>query len=451
MPRRLILHIGTMKTGSTTIQFLLRHNRAALLERGICYPASPGTHNHQMLAIMFSSLKGLHESYDDRIWGGRDPTAVLAEIRANFIAEITALPAHVKTVIVSTERFSQLVREPEDLRQLRAMLAGLFDDITILIYLRRQDGHFGSNYSQTLRKGIVRRPSMARWSEDGGTVYDYDKLLAPWAEVFGQHAIKPRVFERDTDKTWDVVADFIAATGTGPLPAPPDLPSFRNPSMNLSGQRLLREIGRILKGNDETRAFARTALWQRLTEAATAALPGQGWRPTQDEARDFMENFAASNERVRALWLPQRARLFSDDFSHLPAEKPKPKSAEDHRAAYDVLLYVLRQQMAREHELAKRKAGLLDAPDAEAPAAPGEGTPKQRARRRKSLMRALRANKTDTQTRLELAALQMDEGATAAARHNVAWVLKRAPDHPRALELKTVLDAAAPEASAPAA
>jgi hypothetical protein len=438
MPRSLILHIGTMKTGSTTIQFLLRHNRAALLERGICYPSSVGSHNHQMLAIMFSSLKGLHESYDDRIWGGRDPATVMDETRAAFRAEMAALPAHVTRVIISSERFSQLVRETADLQALHALLAPLFHDITILIYLRRQDGHFASNYSQTLRKGIVRRPSMSRWNEDRGTAYDYLKLLEPWAAVFGEAAIKPRVFERDTDKSWDVVRDFVEAAGTGPLPAPPDLPSFRNPSMNLSGQRLLREIGRILKDNDETKAFARTALWQTLTESVTAALPGQGWRPTQAEARDFVAQFAESNEAIRARWLPGRARLFSDDFSHLPETAPRSNPKEDHRAACDVLLHVVRQTMAREHELARREAGLSGAPK------PGarlraDASPQHPSRRRNALMRALRANKTDAEARLELAAMQIEEGELAAARHNVNWVLKRKPEHARALELKEAL------------
>ena len=448
MPRSLILHIGTMKTGSTTIQFLLRHNRAALLERGISYPSTIGSHNHQMLAIMFSSLKGLHESYDDRIWGGRDPATVMEETRAAFRAEIAALPAHVTRVIISSERFSQLVREAADLQALRELLAELFDDITILIYLRRQDGHFASNYSQTLRKGIVRRPSMARWNEDRGATYDYLKLLEPWAAVFGETAIRLRVFERDTDKSWDVVTDFIEAAATGPLPAPPDLPSFRNPSMNMSGQRLLREIGRILKGDDETKAFARTALWQTLTESVTAALPGQGWRPTQAEAREFMGQFEASNEAVRARWVPERARLFSGDYAFLPAEAPKPTPKEDHRAAYDVLLHVLRQNMAREHEAARRQAGLTDTPKP-AKGVPGDAASgKHPSRRRNALMRALRANKTDLETRLELASVQMEEGELAAARHNVNWVLKRKPEHARALEMQAALG---PEITASAA
>ena len=140
--------------------------------------------------------------------------------------------------------------------------------------------------------------------------------------MFGEAAIKPRIYERDTDKTWDVVADFIEATGVGPLPPPPRALTPRNPSINAAGQAALREIGWLLKGENTTQAFARDPLWRRVTAEMTAALPGRGWQPTQDEARDFVARFAASNERVRARWLPGRKRLFSNDYSHLAEHHP---------------------------------------------------------------------------------------------------------------------------------
>ena len=163
-------------------------------------------------------------------------------------------------------------------------------------------------------------------------------------------------------------------------------------------------------------------------------------RPTQDEARAFMARFEQSNERVRACWLPHRDRLFPDDFSQLPDRAGEPDPAEDYRAALDVLLYDLRKAMAQEHENAMRHAGLLQRPDGAA-AATEKKARKLRIRRRNALARALRANKTDAPTRLELAALQMDEGAMAAARHNVQWVLEQTPEHPRALELLDALEA----------
>ena len=47
MARNLVLHIGTTKTGTTSIQHVLSHNRPALLSQGTCLPprrqAAPST------------------------------------------------------------------------------------------------------------------------------------------------------------------------------------------------------------------------------------------------------------------------------------------------------------------------------------------------------------------------------------------------------------------------
>ncbi len=51
MPRDLILHIGTSKTGSTSIQKVLARQRRALRTQGIVYPRSPGSERHELLAV----------------------------------------------------------------------------------------------------------------------------------------------------------------------------------------------------------------------------------------------------------------------------------------------------------------------------------------------------------------------------------------------------------------
>jgi len=48
------LHIGTEKTGTTSIQEFLRINRANLNSAGIYVPCSLGPSNHQWLPFMFS-------------------------------------------------------------------------------------------------------------------------------------------------------------------------------------------------------------------------------------------------------------------------------------------------------------------------------------------------------------------------------------------------------------
>ena len=417
MPRSLILHIGTMKTGSTTIQALLAHNRAAMRERGICYARTGKLTNHLLLAFAFCSKAGLPQGANAPLWGGRDPEVAMEETCSRFRSEMAELPPEISRVIVSSEMLSQYVVDREDVARLRELVAPFFDDIEILVYLRRQDCHVASNYSQSLRRGILDRPSLVAWKErKEGLTYDYEQLLQPWAEVFGEAAIKPRVFERDTDKSWDVVADFIAATGTGPLP-PPSRKVRQNPSMNAAGQRALREIGWILKGEDKGQLFARTKLWRRLVGEVTGALPGRGWQPTQAEARDFVARYEASNERVRQRWFPDRPRLFSDDYAHLPEKRPTPEPDEDLRAVTTVLVHVVRQALDREDKQAKRVRRGLD------------------------VKRALRQNKDDPNARLELARLSLEAGEFHAARRHVDRVLRKAPDNEAAHELLREIEA----------
>lgn len=420
MSRKLILHIGTGKTGSSTIQYLLSQSRPALLEQGVCYPGKLG--NHLPMAMQFSSVTSFYDNFDARVWHAKDPQVLMAEQQESFEREINSLPAHIDRVILSCEQFSQLIRTPQDIGRFHAMLAPFFDDMEVLVYLRRQDGHYASMYSQDLRRGMVRRPRLSAGREDID-IYNYEKLLDQWASAFGADRIKARIFERDTDKSYDVVTDFMAQTGIKTLPTPKDA-APRNPSMNAAGQRMLREIGKSLKaenGND----LASATLWKRLHHAVTMALPGSGWRPTQEEGRAFVATFAASNEAVRKKWFPERAALFSADFSHLPVEEMRPDKRAETRAAYDVILYLLQQEMTRDADVSKRKAEI------------SKGAEKRRA----ALVASVQLEPKNISARVDLAEFQAGEGAIKAARHNLRKALKLAPDNTRAREILESLPA----------
>jgi hypothetical protein len=228
MPRTLILHIGTMKTGSTAIQHALSSNREAMLARGVCYPGPPDAMHHLLFAMLFTSFRDAYADFGNVLWRGRDPQLLLQEYRQGFTAEIAALPEHVGRVIVSSEQLGQLVREGEDIARLRAEMAELFDDFRIIVYLRRQDSHFISSYSQTLRNGMIRKPAFRRLREHRH-VYDYHALLDAWAAVFGQDAVLPRIFENSPGAPFDVVADFLSVTGLDGLAVKPCQAAAGNP------------------------------------------------------------------------------------------------------------------------------------------------------------------------------------------------------------------------------
>ena len=60
----LVIHVGTDKTGTTSIQGFLRKNRAALAERGCLVPRSPGTTRHIRVGMFIMPDEDLVASQD---------------------------------------------------------------------------------------------------------------------------------------------------------------------------------------------------------------------------------------------------------------------------------------------------------------------------------------------------------------------------------------------------
>ena len=50
-PSDIVLHIGSGKTGTTSIQRFLAQNRARLAELGLLYPQTPGRSRHYRLSL----------------------------------------------------------------------------------------------------------------------------------------------------------------------------------------------------------------------------------------------------------------------------------------------------------------------------------------------------------------------------------------------------------------
>ena len=348
--RELILHAGVTKTGSTSIQHALAANRAPLAAQGVFVPQTPGPIAHSLLPAACAEDPSLLPSFGLRIFQGLAPAARLAAFRTAFAAELAAMPSTVTRCILSSELISARLFLVSELERLHGMLAPHFSRIRVVIYLRRQDQHATSNYTQALRSGANALPSLRdAWASDDQQ-RDYAPMLDRLARVFGESAITPRIFAREDMPEGDVVADFAALAGI-------ELPLRRIPEANQSasweGQQLLRAgVGALAQGAAQgpaqgaaqgpalgaDAAWRDSAVWAEFTSMISRALPGSGWRPTQEEARAFVERFRDSNEAVRARWFPNRASLFSEDFSGNTVSAMAEDAAATLNASISVLL-----------------------------------------------------------------------------------------------------------------
>jgi hypothetical protein len=436
MPRTCILHLGTTKTGSTSIQHALHGMREALPAQGVYYPDTGNDVKHMMLAAAFASSQGTAAEFGAALWRGREPKTVIAEHIATFRAEMQALPPNIDRVILSAEQFSQYVRKSEDVARLHALLAAFFDRFIVVIYLRRQDAHFVSTHAELLRAGKPSRPDLGALHPFYHN-YDYRQLIGTWAAVFGDAAMRPRVFERLPGSSFDVVSDFLAISGITAPPGAPAASRERNQSMTLTGQRILQNVAEALRSGKGRDLASRTA-WSQISRAVSQTLPGQGWQPTRADAAALMAKFADSNEEVRARWFPERPSLFSMDFSNLPESAPVRDDAADFNACCDVLLALSTRAARLKHPQVKAK--VVRARKAEDPQA-----------YRDALVRAVKLDGADLLSRLQLARLQIEEGALRPARHHLMLASKQQPENPIAVKLLRRLERLERKAEAQAA
>ena len=417
MKRELFLHIGTTKTGSTSIQNVLKKNRAALLDQGVCYPTTPGLAQHTMLtyAIMspherarrFRSIEG-KQPFDG------SPEQRIAVFADEFAEEMRLLPDTVRRVILSSETIYVHLRKAEEVRRLHDLLQSWFEPIKVVVYLRRQDAHLISLYTQMLRAGAVCAPHEFEIRARPMHEIDYAELLNRWAGAFGNENILPRIFQRGANKPFNVVTDFFECCGIS-IDDGAAAMGQSNPSVELPGQQLLADLGNMIQSRTGTKSVASPA-WRRLTAAVTSARPGPGWKPKRAVAQEFYEQYRESNETVRREWFPDRVTLFDEDFSDYPEDEMQATQEQLYSTACRTILALADPDRGRG---SVRANNVIEQAKADG----------DKHGLRAALRRAIRADEENVALKLMLADLLIESGNLPEARTLAAAALQLMPDN----------------------
>ncbi|MGB0506128.1 MAG: hypothetical protein ACPGGK_08010, partial [Pikeienuella sp.] len=232
--KRLILHIGMHKTGSTTIQRFFARNRWLLRRLGICYPESRGIDGRLLPKhnAIFSAIS--HQADKGEVHPQLGPVADLVMDAAD---QINRSPGRVG--VISAEGFSG--ERPVFARAL-APLASEFD-VSVVILLRRRDLWVESFYKQMVLNQDVReaRP-FAEFLSAPSTVrhMNYLRILSWWSDAFGPEAINVGVFEPDRS-TETLVRQFLKLADLPlQLSLLPYATGHTNPSLSAEAASLIR-------------------------------------------------------------------------------------------------------------------------------------------------------------------------------------------------------------------
>jgi len=157
--------------------------------------------------------------------------------------------------------------------------------------------------------------------------------------VFGQSAMRVRVFQRDRFVAGDLLADFSAACGI--VHAGKNIPEPANKSLDQAGIDFLREANRQLPnllGTTVNPVFA------ELAALVSEVCVGETRPASRAEAQKFYALFRPGNERLAAqVFSRPGVALFDEDFSDYPelTEPPQPR----HEDAVRIALRILRHRL----------------------------------------------------------------------------------------------------------
>lgn len=205
----LYLHIGTHKTGSTSLQRWLNQQRAWLQQQGMQYYRGlhfPNNHIECYLAPMRLN----RDSFARQAIGQFDVN-YYTEVKQRLAAFANDKPHLHK--IISTEGLS-LLRFEDELVLLKDLLSPFGSDIKIILYLRDKVRYLAS-YRAQLAKKPGRVPSNDYWSalyvEDDTWLTDYEALITAYATAFGRDNVIVIDYDAQMAEHGDIIPAFVNA------------------------------------------------------------------------------------------------------------------------------------------------------------------------------------------------------------------------------------------------
>ncbi|MEO1192128.1 MAG: hypothetical protein AAFY02_10250 [Pseudomonadota bacterium] len=233
-----------------------------------------------------------------------------AGLAALVAKEIEAIPPGVTQLILSGETLANI--RPREIRAIRRLFIPHCDEFLIVYYVRRQDHYVRSKYSTDLRNSRLKDFGIHFLGHQGWHRGQYDVLIARWADEFGADAIRPRIFSSEDLYQGDVVADFFKLLGSS---AVGKVGASTRINVAASAVAQCWHLAFLEAVKETPLAKPSNPLNQRFRRILEKTFEGPAFAPTQAEARDLLESFAESNERLRQRWFPEREAVFSSDVS----------------------------------------------------------------------------------------------------------------------------------------
>lgn len=202
MGRRIIVHIGLDKTGSSSLQTTLFSRPLP----GITYVHLGAANPSHPLMLIFEPDFEQQAKHIKSVTGRKVTQKVRDEMTARLDATLQAVPADCHAVLSaeSIPRFSVPALEA-----MKAFLARHFDDIEVVGYVRPPVSYMQSRFQHGIRTGRKRNFEVG---------VGYKDRLLNIDTVFGAENVTLIKFDREMLRDGDVVKDFVHRAGSSISP-----------------------------------------------------------------------------------------------------------------------------------------------------------------------------------------------------------------------------------------
>lgn len=304
--KRVILHIGLPKTGTTALQLFLQENTAGLEKNGIGVFSSAGHYKGSMQAMNGAFLKwDVMHSGGLAGWRNKYEEELCGKDREAF----SAYAGKYDTQILTDEFFSMAGNSSPQIWEItKERICSLVPGdtaIDIAVYLRRQDVWSFSWWKQSLHTTGGRQKEFDPFvtyltKRENRGLHDYEKLLQDIERVFGIEHMIVRSYDALMHRGGDLIRDFFAAAGLDWQDSYRQPEGQINSSLTLDAARALRLI------RSKEAPFDGSEDGLRLAAETFSVLypePRNVYPIPEEDRKELMKRCEESNRRVEERYM----------------------------------------------------------------------------------------------------------------------------------------------------
>ncbi len=359
--KTLFVHIGTPKTGTTSIQHLLCRNRSLLEKQGYCYPdfsdLYPGystSANGRFLVQQIPESDGVDSLLEEkrRYKEGMERVIALFSLYDHVILSNEAI------FRATYKRRSDLWEQLKDAGQQHGF------SVKVIIFLRRQDQYAASLYNQNVKVNTRTHGAglQKTWKQyitppcPKERSFDYYERLESIRAVLGKDAMIVRRFDKKYFYKDSLQAEFLHLIGLEYTDEYQQKLSQINQSLPGNTLEIMRLLNEIESLDEDERTFFRRALYQ---DAELSSRYYKTCMFSKEETKEFLARYEEGNRRIAEEYLGDGEPLFDDTIADLPKYERRNEYMIDDVIRFTALCTTMlmreNNKLRKEHETLKNK------------------------------------------------------------------------------------------------